>query len=65
MRKFDYDFWIQAMIRLLFIKRKQTSSWMDALRAFNGSAYRKRVTNRLTKVKGAAKAGKLYPADKI
>ena len=64
-RKFDYDFWIQAVIRLLFIKRKQTSSWSDALRAFNGSAYRKRVMDRLDKVKAAGKAKKLYAADNI
>ena len=69
-RKFDYDFWIQAMVRLLFLKRKHTSSWTDAVRAFNGSHaaavnYRKRVMKRLDKVKAAAKAKKPYAADKL
>ena len=69
-RKFDYDFWIQAMVRLLFLKRKHASSWEDAVRRFNGGGtaaanYRKRVMKRLGKVKAAGKAGKPYTADKI
>ena len=69
-RKFDYDFWIKAMIRLLFLKRKHTRSWAAAVQAFNGIGddavnYRKNVMNRLEKVKAAAKAGKPYSADKI
>lgn len=69
-RKFDYDFWIQAMVRLLFLKRSHTNSWTDAVRAFNGGGkaaanYRKRVMNRLDKVKAAAKAKTHYAADKL
>ena len=69
-RKFDYDFWIQAMVRLLFLKRKHASSWEDAVRRFNGGGtaaanYRKRVMKRLGKVKAAGKAGKPYAADNI
>ena len=65
LREFDYDFWIQAMVRLLFVKRKLASSWTGAVELFNGTAYRKRVMKRLDKVKEAGKAKKPYAADNI
>jgi hypothetical protein len=69
-RKFDYDFWIQAMVRLLFLKRTHARDWTDAVRRFNGRGkdaadYRDNVMGRLKKVKAAAKAGKPFAADNI
>ena len=48
----DYDFWIQATVRLLCLKRKGVSSWAEAARAFNGSGpdaetYKAEVTARM------------------
>jgi hypothetical protein len=69
-RKFDYDFWIQAMVRLLFLKRAKTRDWSAAVKAFNGAGqaaanYRTRVMERLERVKAAAKGKKAYAADNL
>jgi hypothetical protein len=38
----DYDFWVHAAVRWLFKKRSATSSWEDAIRAYNGGGARAR-----------------------
>ena len=69
-RNYDYDFWIQAMVRWLFEKRKHVSNWTEAVRAFNGVGpaarkYRDEVTGRLAAAQAAHAKGKRFLADKI
>jgi len=69
-RNDDYDFWIQATVRWLFLKRKSVSSWEEAARAFNGGGpdarrYKAAVTARMAAAKAAQKKGQRFVVDKI
>ncbi|MFE9690594.1 DUF4157 domain-containing protein [Micromonospora sp. NPDC005806] len=64
-RQLDYEFWIRTAIRWLFEKRKNVSSWSEAVRAYNGSGpkaatYRDEVTARAAAAVKAEKAGKPF-----
>lgn len=39
-RKYSYSFWIRTGVRWLFEKRRQTPTWSDAVRAYNGEGAR-------------------------
>ncbi|MFJ7217978.1 hypothetical protein [Amycolatopsis sp. NPDC098790] len=41
-KNLDYDFWVHAAVRWLFKKRSSTSSWEEAIRAYNGGGARAR-----------------------
>jgi hypothetical protein len=61
-RNLDYEFWIHTTIRWVFEKRKHTSSWEEAIRAYNGSgaaakAYRDAVTKRASDAAASEAAG--------
>ncbi|TMD43420.1 MAG: hypothetical protein E6I88_01635 [Chloroflexi bacterium] len=61
-RNLDYEFWIQTTIRYLFQKRKHTTTWQEAIRAYNGSgaaakAYRDAVTRRASDAAASEAAG--------
>ena len=57
----SYDFWIQTAVRWMFEKRKNVSSWPEAVRAYNGSGsraerYRDHVVNRKNAAAAAHKS---------
>jgi hypothetical protein len=61
----DYDFWIKAAVRWLFLKRKSVGSWAEAARAYNGGGqrardYRDAVTGRAAQAVKQEKAGKEF-----
>lgn len=57
-RKYDYSFWIRAGVRWLFEKRKEASTWSDAVRAYNGAGGRAEFYRAivLTRARAAAAA---------
>jgi hypothetical protein len=66
----DYDFWIQAAVRWLFLKRKSVSSWEEAIRAYNGGGqrardYRDAVTARAGAAVKQERAGKEFVPDRL
>lgn len=61
----DYDFWVHAVIRWLFTKRKSRKSWEAAIRAYNGGGtradhYRDAVLACARDAKRASKAAKAF-----
>jgi hypothetical protein len=66
----DYDFWIKAAVRWLFLKRKSVGSWKEAVRAYNGGGqrardYRDAVTRRAAEAVTQEKAGKEFVPDRL
>ncbi len=66
----DYDFWIKAAVRWLFLKRKSVSSWEEAVRAYNGSGqrarhYRDAVTARAAAAVKQEAAGEEFVPDRL
>ncbi len=64
-RNLDYDFWIRTGVRWLYEKRKGTSNWAEAIKAYNGDtaraeAYKDEVIKRRDDAKTASGAGKEF-----
>jgi Domain of unknown function (DUF4157) len=62
-RNLDYDFWVHTGVRWLYEKRKGTSDWAEAIKAYNGSkakaeGYKVEVIKRRDDAKAAYGAGK-------
>ncbi len=58
----DYEFWIHMMVLWLFEKKKPSGTWLDAVKAYNGSGaraqhYREAVEKRAAGAAAGAQAG--------
>ena len=61
-KNMDYEFWIHMMVLWLFEKKTPTRSWLDTIKAYNGSGrraehYREAVARRAADAEAAAGAG--------
>jgi hypothetical protein len=61
-KNMDYEFWIHMMVLWLFEKKKPSGTWLDAIKAYNGSGkraqhYREAVERRAAGAEAAATAG--------
>jgi hypothetical protein len=66
----DYDFWIKAAVRWLFVKRASVGSWEEAVRAYNGGGqrardYRAAVTGRAAKAVKQERIGTEFVPDRL
>ncbi|MES2741988.1 MAG: DUF4157 domain-containing protein [Pseudomonadota bacterium] len=64
-RNVDYGFWIHMMVLWLFEKKTKGRSWLDTIKAYNGSGkraehYRKAVQTRASGAEAAEAAGKSF-----
>jgi hypothetical protein len=64
-KNLDYDFWIHMAVLWLFEKKKSGMSWLEAIRAYNGTGtradhYRDAISKRATDAAAAAASGKSF-----
>jgi hypothetical protein len=64
-KNMDYEFWIHMMVLWLFEKKTPSRSWLDTIKAYNGSGkraehYRDAVSRRAASAEAAASAGTLF-----
>jgi Domain of unknown function (DUF4157) len=60
-KNMDYEFWIHMMVLWLFEKKKPSKTWLETIKAYNGSGqraedYRKAIERRATDASTAATA---------